>query len=226
MNDVLPLSEDFVSIQGEGAGSGLPTYFIRVAGCNLAEKYNGCIYCDTGYAQHTSQAKEWISLPKLLERIPSYPGRVCITGGEPLAHPAMPAFLSMLAPLGRVEISVETNGSIELPLELCGRHLSTLSWAVDIKCPSSGMAAHNFYGNIYRLRPFDQLKFIIGDKEDYDFAKSILAEHRECRVSVVFQPIWRTMNPATLVQWVLKDELQVRVSLQSHKFIWGTRRGV
>ena len=217
MTDSLPINETFLSLQGEGKDTGLPTFFIRIAGCNLS-----CKWCDTTYSQKKSQGKE-MPFDEILLQVPTeYPLRVCVTGGEPLFHENIVSFLELLGRHIKGWVSVETNGSIVLPYVR-----PRVSWAMDIKCPSSGMDGYNIYENIERLRFGDQLKFIIANREDYDFAKPLLDIHKHKPYQVVFQPAYESLDPAELAKWILEDKLDVRLGLQQQKIIWGGKsRGV
>jgi len=224
-----PISERFTSLQGEGQNVGAPEYFIRLAGCNLATLHGGCKYCDTAYAQRKEQG-ELISLETLLDEAPcGYPGRVCVTGGEPLWHKGVSALLNGLLGRGNF-VMVETNGSLLLPRRLPGGRggiavHAGVSFSMDIKCPGSGMAKYNRFENISRLDWYDQLKFVIVDRTDFDYAKGVLREY-PCRAPVFFQPAYGMLEPRELAEWILKDKLSVRLSLQQHKTLWGQKRGV
>lgn len=223
-----PVSERFISLQGEGANVGAPEYFIRLAGCNLAEKFGGCKWCDTKYSQRKDQG-ELLELKTILDEIPrDYPGRVCVTGGEPLYHSGISSLLDGLLNLGCF-VAVETNGSLLVPRhspprvgEITHRNVS---FAVDVKCPGSGMEGHNIFENIPLLRSNDQLKFVLVDRQDYEYAKEVLKKYK-CRGAIFFQPAYGMLEPKKLAEWILEDKLSVRLSLQQQKEIWGVRRGV
>ena len=232
MSDSLPVSEIFTSLQGEGWGAGLPTLFIRLAGCNLAIEHGGCLYCDTRYAQKPEQGGE-MTFDEIFEKVPrDYPGVICVTGGEPLSHGGIIKFLNRLSDSVGGWISVETNGSIPIPKMSRDGGLveiavySSLAWSVDIKCPGSGMEEFNYYENIERLHHSDQLKFVIADRKDFDFAKQIMKTYRRCLGRIVFQPAYKLLDPAELAKWILEDKLSVKLSLQLQKILWGTKRGV
>lgn len=192
---------------------GTPTVFLRATGCNLR-----CNYCDTTYAYQ--KGKE-MSIPEIVDEIIKFScPNVCITGGEPLLQKDTPKLIERLLEK-KYTICLETNGSIDIK-NLVGKKSVMIS--LDIKCPSSDSHQQMIMENISYLSKADQLKFIIKDKKDYDYAKKIL---HECRptCAVFFQPVWG-IPPKKLASWILHDALPVRLSLQLHKVIWGTKRGV
>ena len=204
--------EVFHSLQGEGPLTGHRTTFIRTARCNLR-----CRWCDTAYSFGPGRER---SIAWLLGEVDRHRSRhACLTGGEPLLQAESVELLRALAKRG-VHTVVETGGSLDV-----GRYLRIprVVLSVDVKCPGSGMQARNRWSNLPRLRRRDILKFVIADRADYRYARTTLAEH-PCRAQVVFQPVWGT-DPARLAEWVLRDRLDVRVMLQSHKQIWGERPG-
>ncbi|MCI4330497.1 MAG: radical SAM protein [Thermoplasmata archaeon] len=200
--------EVFHSVQGEGPFTGLRTSFIRTARCNLR-----CTWCDSAYTFGPGRER---SIPSLLREVARHGTRyACLTGGEPLLQGASVDLLEGLAARGMTSV-VETGGSLDvtpyLPIER-----TVLS--VDVKCPGSGMASRNRWQNLPLLRPGDVVKFVIGDRKDYLYARRTLREH-PIRASVVFQPVWGT-DAGRLADWVLRDRLDVRVMLQEHKVLWG-----
>ena len=217
MTKTLPINERFLSLQGEGKDTGLPTFFIRIAGCNLS-----CKWCDTKYSQKTSQGKE-MSFEEILSEVPKeYPLHVCVTGGEPLSHENIVPFLELLGRHIKGWVTVETNGSIPLPYVR-----PRVSWAMDFKCPSSGMDGYNVYENAEKLHAGDQLKFVIANREDYDFAKKLLTSFGWRSYQTVFQLAYESLDPTELAKWILEDKLDVRLGLQQQKIIWGGKsRGV
>jgi 7-carboxy-7-deazaguanine synthase len=215
----LKVNEIFSSIQGESSYAGLPCVFIRLAGCNLR-----CSYCDTRYAYDEGQIHE---IPQILEQISQFGcGLVEVTGGEPLVQEETPALISCLLAEG-YSVLLETNGSLDIGVidPNCVR-------IVDIKCPSSGMSEQNDLRNLEKLSERDELKFVIGCREDYEFAKNILsilpglrATHQEIKVN--FSPVFAKIFPRSLAEWILQDRLRVRLNLQLHKIIWDPeKRGV
>ena len=209
----MKINEIFYSIQGEGKWMGLPNIFIRTTGCNLR-----CSFCDTTYAYETG---EEMSIEEIINRIRKHPcNYVCITGGEPLLQEEIVQLIDVLLEKKYV-ICLETNGSIDIE-NLVGK--KSLSISLDIKCPSSAMHEKMNFNNVSLLTCNDQLKFIIQNREDYEYAKKIIKKYKP-RSAIFFQPVWG-INLKELSSWVLNDGLDVRIGLQLHKIIWGDRKGV
>jgi len=208
----MKINEIFYSIQGEGKEAGLPTIFIRTTGCNLR-----CLFCDTKYAYENG---EELATNQIVEKIKKYKCKnICITGGEPLIQKDLMALVDNLLKKD-YNILIETNGSISLKQITNKKNLSI---SCDVKCPSSRMHEKNCFGNIKILDKKDQLKFVISNKKDYDYAKKIIQKHSP-RCMVFFQPNWKK-DPKKLADWILTDNLDVKLSLQIHKIIWGDVRG-
>lgn len=209
----MKVREVFVSIQGESSSAGLPTVFVRFAGCNLR-----CRYCDTTYAY---EGGEQISPAELVSRISRWPfRRVCLTGGEPLLQP-QEEIQQLLDTLSGWEVSVETNGS--LALEPFTLHPGQ-RWVMDVKCPGSGEEAANRWENLRRLSPEDEVKFVLSDREDYLWACRVIREWDLARrVRVLMSPVWNRLDPQDLADWILDDGLDVRLQLQLHKIIFKGR---
>jgi 7-carboxy-7-deazaguanine synthase len=213
----LKVNEIFYSIQGESSFAGRPCVFIRLTGCNLR-----CAYCDTVYAY---EAGKDISIAELLEKVAAYHcPLVEITGGEPLIQTETSPLIERLLDSG-YRVLLETNGSRDVSLvdDRCIRIL-------DIKCPSSGEAENNDWSNLDRLSAGDEIKFVLSDRGDYDFAKGIMAR-KDFPLGLIeeihFSPIPGKLAPKTLAEWILADRLPVRLHLQLHKLIWGPEaRGV
>lgn len=215
-NRILNLIEIFTSVQGETSLAGLPTTFIRLAACNLR-----CSWCDTSYS--FGKGEPW-EMAKIIDKVKeSGLHHVCITGGEPLLQAAVHPLMEELCRLG-YQLTIETGGS-----------LSTASIdprvgvILDIKCPGSGMSHKNYWANIGRLRPHDEVKFVILDLADYEYAKGICMSYQlfDKGNSILFSPVHGALAPDLLVQWIIKDKLRVRLNLQLHKFIWDPfKRGV
>lgn len=208
----MKINEIFYSIQGEGKWTGLPNIFIRTTGCNLR-----CSYCDTKYAYDEGAEK---NIKDILKEIKKFScNNICITGGEPLLQSDILSLLEVLIKKN-YSICFETNGS------LCIKKLSkfpNLIISLDIKCPSSNMCEKMELKNIELLRPRDQIKMIIKNEVDYNYAKNILMNYKP-NCSIFFQPVWG-ISPNSLAEWILKDKLQVKLGLQLHKIIWGEKRG-
>lgn len=200
--------EVFHSIQGEGPWTGVRTSFIRTARCNLR-----CAWCDTTYSFGPGRER---SIPSLLREVAGHRTRyACLTGGEPLLQKESVALARALSRRGITTV-IETGGSLDVTPYL-GIPLVILS--VDVKCPSSGMEGRNRWANLPMLRSIDVLKFVIGDRKDYLFARGVVRRYTGS-ASIVFQPVWGT-NAGRLGDWVLADRLDVRVMLQEHKVLWG-----
>jgi 7-carboxy-7-deazaguanine synthase len=210
----LKVNEIFHSIQGESSYAGRPCTFVRLTGCNLR-----CSYCDTTYAY--SEGTDY-SIEEVVQRAALYKcPLVEITGGEPLIQVETPALIGQLLSEG-YRVLLETNGSQDI-----GRVDPRCVKIVDIKCPSSGQAKENDLENLTKLTGKDEVKFVIGDREDYEFAKELLGVHNLKGNPVHFSPVFRTLAPRTLAEWILSDRLDVRLHLQLHKYIWDpNQRGV
>lgn len=209
----LRISEIFFSLQGEASRVGLPTVFVRLTGCPLR-----CTYCDTEYA---FQGGEWHTLDAILTRVRAYPTRhVTVTGGEPLAQKACLELLSALCDAG-CDVSLETSGALDI-----GVVDPRVSRIVDLKTPASGEVTRNLLSNLRLLNPHDEVKFVLADAADYDWAKAMLFEHAiHQRCPVLFSPVWSRVDPAELAQWVLRDGLPVRMQVQLHKILWQEAKG-
>ncbi|MBA1277488.1 7-carboxy-7-deazaguanine synthase QueE [Stutzerimonas stutzeri] len=214
MQNTLRISEIFYSLQGETRTSGLPTVFVRLTGCPLR-----CHYCDTAYA---FSGGEIMPLEAILERVASYkPRYVCVTGGEPLAQPNCLPLLRELCDAD-YEVSLETSGA----LDISGTD-TRVSRVVDLKTPASGEMGRNLYANIGQLTQNDQIKFVICSREDYDWAVSKLIEYRlDARAGeVLFSPSHRQVDARALADWIVSDNLPVRLQLQLHKILWNDAPG-
>ncbi len=205
----LDLIEIFSSVQGETSFSGLPTTFVRLARCNLR-----CSWCDTSYSFERGTP---YTLESIEETICSNGcSHVCITGGEPLLQKNVYPLMTSLCDQG-FQVSIETGGS--LSIEHIDPRVVTI---LDIKCPESGMSAKNLWPNLPLLRPHDEVKFVIQNREDYLFAKNICAQYDlfQRPMHPLFSPVHDVCNSQDLVAWILEDKLPVRLNLQIHKFIW------
>ena len=210
----LEVNEIFHSIQGESSWSGQPCVFIRLTGCNLR-----CAYCDTSYAYEQGRFME---IPEIMERVRRLRcDLVEVTGGEPLIQADTPLLIGGLLDAGHT-VLLETNGSIDIGVvdPRCIR-------IMDIKCPSSGMAGQNDLRNLQKLGVQDELKFVIGSREDYEFARDLLSTLPAARYKINFSPVFGSLALRSLAEWILEDRLPVRLNLQLHKIIWGPEtRGV
>lgn len=204
----LAINEIFVSIQGESSWAGRPCVFLRTTGCPLR-----CRWCDTEYAFYEGERR---TLAELVDEACA-PGieLVEITGGEPLAQPGVPALAAAL--LGRDRtVLVETSGAYDISVLPPG----TIT-IMDVKCPGSGEADRNDLDNLARLGPRDELKFVIADRRDYDWARDIVRDNDlAARWPVHFSPVWDELAADELAAWILADGLPVRLQLQLHKILW------
>ena len=209
------VSEIFYSLQGEAKTVGQPTTFIRLTGCPLR-----CHYCDTAYA---FQGGELQTLDDIVDKVKTYPTKlVTVTGGEPLAQPDCLPLLRLLIQEG-YRVSLETSGA--LPIASVPEPVSIV---LDLKTPGSGEVHRNLYENIAELRSKDQIKFVILDKADYDWARFKISEFDlTARVEeVLFSPVYESLTPVRLAEWILEDGLEVRLQVQLHKLLWGDKPGV
>lgn len=205
------ICETFRSLQGEGRTIGALTYFVRTAGCNLS-----CAWCDTRYAASGGEER---TVDELVE-MAAGDRNVCLTGGEPLLQSDAPELLRRLADAGKTVV-LETNGSVDISRVPDSERIII---SMDIKCPASGMSDRMLFSNIARLRPKDQLKFVICDGADLQYAIDVVAEHRPA-CEVVFSPVGG-MDLEPLAEEVIDRRLDVRVLPQLHKLIWGDKRAV
>ncbi|MEE9224292.1 MAG: radical SAM protein [Thermoplasmata archaeon] len=209
----MKICEIFHSIQGEGLDMGAPTVFVRTSGCPLR-----CRWCDTLYA---FSEEEEMSIDEILKKVEGYGvSRVCVTGGEPLAQKDTFTLLERLLERDYF-VSVETSGAIPIEELPC---VDTMRIVLDIKCPSSEMHEKMDFSNIELLGPADELKFVISDRKDYDYAKEIISKYKPIG-QIIMQPVWGN-DLKELVDWVIKDKLNARVLPQLHKIIWGEKRAV
>jgi len=209
----LRITEIFYSLQGESNTVGLPTVFIRLTGCPLR-----CVYCDTAYA-FTGGKK--IKIAEIIVQAEQYGTKyITVTGGEPLAQPACLELITQLLDKGFV-VSLETSGAIDISA-VDPRAIKVM----DLKTPSSGELSKNLYQNIHFLNTQDQVKFVIGNDEDYDWSKSALTEHGLLeRCEILFPPVMGRQNPTELAEKILQDRLPVRFQIQLHKLLWDDAQG-
>jgi 7-carboxy-7-deazaguanine synthase len=209
----LRISEIFYSLQGESRTVGLPTVFIRLTGCPLR-----CGYCDTSYAFSGGQR---MTLSAILAQVAEYsPRYVTVTGGEPLAQRDCWLLLKMLCDAGYTT-SVETSGAVDI--RQVDKRVSTV---MDIKTPGSGEVERNLYKNLDLLKRKDQVKFVIIDRVDYEWSRNFIDEKELAdNFEILFSPVHGELEPAELAKWILADNLQVRMQIQMHKYLWGDERG-
>ncbi|MFO7716015.1 radical SAM protein [Desulfosarcina sp.] len=212
----LKVNEIFYSIQGESVYAGLPCVFVRLTGCNLR-----CSYCDTEYAYDDGTV---MTVPQILEKIQNFDcSLVEITGGEPLVQQGTPVLVEDLL-ASDYQVLMETNGSLNI--DRVNRRCSRI---MDIKCPSSGEQAMNDPGNLKRLTANDQVKFVIGDHDDFLFAEQMLSLLPASLLPdrVLFSAVSGLLSPDCLARWMLDDRIKARLQVQLHKVIWPDRdRGV
>ena len=209
----LRLTEIFLSLQGESRSIGMPTVFVRLTGCPLR-----CQYCDTAYAFHGG---EWWDFDGILAEVARHGVRhVCVTGGEPLAQKRCPELLRRLCDAG-YEVSLETSGAMDI-----GVADTRVSRVLDIKTPGSGEVARNLWDNLGKLTAHDQVKFVVCSREDYEWARAVLAEHRLADTcEVLFSPSFGQVDATALADWVVADRLPVRFQVQLHKLLWNDEPG-
>ena len=213
---MLTINEIFYSVQGESSYAGRPCVFVRLTACDLR-----CSWCDTPYAFHEGAKR---SLENILEEVEAFAcPLVEVTGGEPLLQEDVYPLMERLLEDGRT-VLLETGGH-----RSTARIPERVVTILDVKCPGSGESGKNDWSNLARLRPHDEVKFVVKDRADYEYARDVIARHdlatRAAAVHV--SPVHGVMNARTLSEWVLADKLPVRVQLQLHKYIWDpATRGV
>jgi 7-carboxy-7-deazaguanine synthase len=219
MENKFKINEIFYSIQGEGSRAGLPCVFVRMQGCRLR-----CKWCDTPYALDFNTPELELNHSELLNKIESYNCKfIEFTGGEPLEQNAIYPLMTELCDKG-FDVAVETSGYILLE-KLDKRVIKIL----DVKCPASGMHKKNRYENFEFIDDKDELKFVIENREDYEWAKDVINEHHLLSKTnnILFSPVFGKLKNIEIAEWILQDNLQVRMQLQIHKYIWSPNtRGV
>jgi 7-carboxy-7-deazaguanine synthase len=209
----LRISEIFYSLQGETRTVGLPTVFIRLTGCPLR-----CQYCDTAYA---FQGGQWQDVSAVLAEVKKYATQyVTVTGGEPLAQKACLELLARLCDEG-YEVSLETSGAMDIAM-VDPRVVKVM----DIKTPGSGEVDRNLWTNVDYLLSHDQVKFVICDQADYEWSKDIIQQYQlAARCQLLFSPSFAQVKAGDLGDWILRDQLSVRLQIQLHKYLWGDAPG-
>jgi len=213
---MLTINEIFHSIQGESTHAGRPCVFVRLTACDLR-----CTWCDTPYAFAGGRK---MTVDEVVAKVSAYECAVVeITGGEPLLQREVYPLMEELVALG-LTVMVETGGHIS------AEHVpSAVIKVMDVKCPGSGEEARNCWDNMWRLAPHDEIKFVIRDRADYEYAKDVVARYSlpGRSAAVLFSPVHGTLAPRDLAAWILEDRIPVRLQLQVHKYIWGAEvRGV
>jgi 7-carboxy-7-deazaguanine synthase len=202
------ITEIFHSIQGESSHAGRPCVFVRLTGCNLR-----CRWCDSEYT-FTGGERMWID--DVLARVKAYGCELVeVTGGEPLAQKEGFELIARLCDEG-LEVLIETSGSIDIePVDRRARII------LDIKCPGSGEAEKNYWPNLGQLDPHDEIKFVIADRADYDWARNVIEQYDLSGRTILFSPVWGELDLKPLAEWMLADRVAARLQTQLHKHIWG-----
>lgn len=212
---MLKVNEIYYSIQGESTKAGLPCVFIRLTYCNLR-----CSYCDTEYAFYEGKDYE---IEEIIEEVKKFKCKLVeLTGGEPLVQKEALPLMQQLCSEG-YEVLLETSGS--LPIKDIDKRVKII---LDFKCPSSKMVKKNMYENAEFLKPIDEVKFVIGTREDFDWSKEIIAKYElDKKCEILFSTVFGSLSAETIVNWILEENINVRFQLQMHKIIWEPmKRGV
>ncbi len=209
----LRITEIFYSLQGESSYVGQPTVFVRLTGCPLR-----CVYCDTDYAFTGGEAMD---IAQVMQQIAQYQTKyVCVTGGEPLAQKNCLLLLSELCDQG-YKVSLETSGAMDI-----SSVDSRVKRIMDIKTPASAEESKNRYENIAQLTDHDEVKFVLCNREDYDWAKSMVQHYKlTSKCQVLFSPEHQGLSPSDLADWIIEDQLGIRFQLQLHKYLWNNEPG-
>jgi 7-carboxy-7-deazaguanine synthase len=209
MSSNLKVNEIFFSIQGESTSAGLPCVFVRLTYCNLR-----CVYCDTEYAFY--EGKD-MTIDEVIAEVEKYNCKLVeVTGGEPLMQEGVHELMTKLCDKG-YSVMIETGGS--LPIENIDKRVKII---MDLKTPCSKMMKKNRYENIQYLKPVDEVKFVVGSREDYEWTKDIISKYNltERAGQVLISPVFGEIENIDLAEWILKDNLKVRFQIQMHKYIW------
>jgi len=204
----LRITEVFHSIQGESTQTGRPCSFVRLTGCNLR-----CVWCDTAYA---FEGGEETTIGEIVDRVAAHQTHlVLVTGGEPLAQPGVYDLMEALLERG-LEVMIETGGSLDI-----SAINSRVRVVMDLKCPGSGMMQRNRWENLPLLQSSDEVKFVIADRTDYEWARqTVLGRDLPRSCTVLLSPAFGLLHPKQLAEWILEDHLDVRMQMQLHKAIW------
>ena len=205
---MLEVTEIYKSVQGESTYMGLPCVFIRLTGCNLR-----CVWCDTPHAFHDGKK---LSIHQIIDKVKSYDIKLVeITGGEPLLQKEVfPLMESLLK--NEFKVMLETSGSLAI-----NNVPAKVIKIIDLKCPGSGEENKNLWENLNHLTPTDEIKFVIADKADYEWSKKVLQDYElDKKVPVLFSPVFEKLKLKDLTEWILEDNLPVRLHTQLHKYIW------
>ena len=207
------INEIFYSIQGESSRIGFPTVFIRLTGCPMR-----CTYCDTAYAFHQGNQQE---IDAIINQVQQYPTKfVTVTGGEPLAQKNCLDLLDQLCDLD-YEVSLETGGGIDIsPVN------AKVKIILDIKTPKSGEVENNFWPNLKQIKQMDEIKFVVADQEDFEWAIQTMHEHQLDQKKILFSPVYNQLEGELLAKWILDHGIEARLQLQLHKILWGEKQGV
>jgi 7-carboxy-7-deazaguanine synthase len=207
--NMLKINEIYKSVQGESSSVGLPCVFVRLTYCNLR-----CNYCDTEYAFY--EGKDY-TIDEVVHKVKEFNCNLAeITGGEPLVQDKECRLLMKKLCDEGFEVLLETGGS--LSINNIDKRVTII---MDLKCPSSGMMKKNLYTNIDYLKPYDEIKFVIGSREDYNWTKQVIEQYKlESKCKILLSVVFGKLEPVALVGWILEDKLNARFQLQMHKFIW------
>jgi len=207
----MKVTEVFLSIQGESSWAGYSCVFVRTTGCSLR-----CVWCDTDYAFYGGRDMQVEEVVAEVERI----GRGCrlveLTGGEPLLQKEIDRLAGLLLERGYT-VLCETSGSIDIAILPAG-----VIKIMDIKCPGSGEVENNLWSNLDELGPEDEVKFVLRDRADYDWARTVIAERGLAGRRLLFAPVWDELAPEVLAGWMMEDNAPARLQLQLHKYVWGS----